>query len=184
MAVVTGRGEGGGDVIRIVRCLKIRCVTGVTGCGHCLKLAIGGTLVAGVTVDGCMRASEREAVVMLLDLLDRNRPSPYRVTLLTIRSELPPVNIGVAILATLAHIREHRLDVTLDASHGLVHAAQGVPRLIVIELWNSADRTPSACRVTVLTRGVQIPVWTVRAPVGLRLRLSGISGKRQQHYSS
>ena len=76
MAVVAGRGEGGGDVIRIVRCLKIRRVTGVTVSGHCLKLAIGGALVAGVAVDGCMRPSEREAIVMLLYLLDRNRAIP------------------------------------------------------------------------------------------------------------
>ena len=66
-------------------------MTGVTGSGHCLKLAIGGALVAGVALDGCMRPGEGEAVVMLLNLLDRNLPSSNGVAMLAVG---PPVGAG------------------------------------------------------------------------------------------
>ena len=114
MAVVAGRGEDGGNVIRIVRCLEIRRVTGVTG----------SALVAGVAVDGCMRPSEREAVVMLLNLLDRNLPASNGVALLAAGPQLAPVNIRVAILAALADIGEDGLNVALSARHRGVHTAQ------------------------------------------------------------
>lgn len=117
MAVVAGRREGGGDVIRILRCLEIRCVTGVTGSGHCLKVAIGSALVAGVAVDGCMRPSEREAVVMLLNLLDRNLPASNGVALLAAGPQLAPVNIRVAILTALTNVGEYRLHVALRAGY-------------------------------------------------------------------
>jgi hypothetical protein len=85
----------------------------------------------------------------------------------------------VAILAALPHIREHRLHVTLDAGHALVHAAQGIARLIVIELRNCADRPPRIRSVTVLARNIQITVRTVRSSIGLRLRPCRRSGQRQ-----
>jgi hypothetical protein len=117
MAIVAGGWEGGGEVIRIVRCLEIRRVTGVTGSGHCLKLATGGTLVAGIAADDCMRSSQREAVIMLLNLLDRNLPASNGVALFAVGSQLAPVNIRVAILTALTDISEYRLHVALRASN-------------------------------------------------------------------
>ena len=81
-------GEFGGDVIRIGRCLKIRRVTGVAGRGHCLKLTSGCALVAGVAVDGGMRSGQREAVVVLLNLLDRNLPASNGVALFAVGSRV------------------------------------------------------------------------------------------------
>lgn len=179
MAIVAGGGESGGHVIRIVRCLEICRVTGVTGSGHRLKLAIGGTLVAGIAVDGRMRPSERESVVMLLNLLDRNLPASNRVALFTIGSQLAPVNIRVAILTTLTDVGEYRLHVALGAGYGLMHAAQRISRLIMIELRNCANRPPRIGGMAVLTRNGQISVRTVRAFVRLRVRGSGHSGKQQ-----
>ena len=115
MAIVAGGGESGGDVIRIVCGLEIRRVTGVTGRGHRLKLAIGSTLVAGIAVDGSMRPSEREAVVMLQNLLDRNLPASNRVTLFAVGSQLAPMDIGVAILTALTDVGEYRPHVALRA---------------------------------------------------------------------
>ena len=73
--------------------------------------------MARVAIDGRMRPGEREAIVVLLHLLDRNCPSPHRVALLAVGAELPFVNIGVTVLATLSHIRKHRLHVALAAGH-------------------------------------------------------------------
>jgi len=86
-------------------------------------LAIGCTFVTGITIDGCVSPSERESVVVLLNLLDRNLPAANGVTLLTIRSQLPLVNIGVTILAALTHVGKDWFHVALNARNGLMHPA-------------------------------------------------------------
>lgn len=179
---VTGFTSGGklrADVVGIAGFLKIRGVTGIAFRGHRLKLAAGCAFVTGVAIDCRVRARQREAVVVLLDLLDRNLPPADRVALLAIRSQLPSVNVRVTILASLSDFGEYRLDVTLRAGHRLVHAAQRVSRLIVIEFGNRADGSPSICRVAVLARHVQIAVRTVCNSRGLRRRASRGSGKHQ-----
>ena len=145
---------------------------------HRLKLAGRQALVAGIAVNGSVGPGQWEPVVMLLDLLDRHRPTSDRVALLAIRSQLPLVNIRMAVLASLPNVGEYRLDVALDAGDRLVHAAQRVARLIMIKLRNRPDGFPSGRRMAVLTRKVQIPVWTMRTSGCLRLRTSRESGKR------
>jgi len=87
---------------------------------------------------------------VLLDSLHSDLPAPDGVALLAIRPELTPVNIGVAVLTALSNVREHRLDVALDARYCLVHATQRVFRLIVIEFRNGSNRFPRVCRVAIL----------------------------------
>lgn len=178
MAGLAGGRKLSGRMIRIGSFCEIRGVTGIALRRHRLELAVGRAFVARVTIDGRMRSGQREAVIVLLDLLDRNLPPADCMALLAIRSQLSPVNIRMTVLASLSHVGEYGLDVTLDAGHGLVHAAQRVSRLIVVEFRNGADGSPSICRVTVLARHVQITVWTVGACGGLRLRASRRSGKR------
>jgi hypothetical protein len=89
---------------------------------------------------------------MILDLLDCNIPAKHGVTLRAIRPHLPLVNIGVTVLALLAGVSKHRLDVALRAFHFFVHAPQRILRLVVIKLRNRFDRPPSARCVAVLTR--------------------------------
>ena len=137
---------------------------------HCDELAARCALVAGIAIHRCVRSRQRKAVVMLLHLLNRNLPSANCVALLAIRSELTPVDVGVAILASLPYVAEHRLGMALDASHRLVHAAQRIFRLVVIEFRNGANWFPRARRVTVLTRYVQIAMRTVCSSVRLRVR--------------
>src|ERR1700740_1198113 len=98
-------------------------MAGVARRRHRLELAVGPALVTRVAVDSGMCAGEREPIVVILNLLHRDCPATNGVALLAVRSQLPPVDIGVTILATLAHITEDRLNVTLHAGHGLVHAA-------------------------------------------------------------
>ena len=136
-------------------------MAGIALRGHRLELAVGRALVTGIAIHCCVRPSQRKAVVVLLNLLNGNLPSPDRVALLTVRSELPLMNIGMAVLASLTDIAEYRLDVTLRARHRFVHAQEWVSRLIVIEFRNGADGSPSIGGVAVLARYVQISVRTV-----------------------
>jgi hypothetical protein len=116
---------------------------------------------------------------VLLDLLNRDGPSANRVALLAIGSQLPLVNIGVAILAALSDVSEDRFHVTLNTGHGLMHAAQRVPGLVVIKFGHCTDRFPGVRRVTVLAREVEISVGAMRAATG-NLR----PGRRRMHGKS
>jgi len=115
---------------------------------------------------------------MLLDLPNGNLPALDRVALFAVCSHLSAVNVGVAVLAALAHICEDRLDVTLGAGHRLVHPAQRIFRLVVIELRNRTDWPPRIGGVAVLARNGQVSVRTMCTAGFLRERFSRDSGRR------
>lgn len=121
---------------------------------------------------------------MLLHLLNRDLPSANGMTLFAVRPQLTPVNICVAILASLADIGEEGLDVALRATNGSVHATKRIPCLIVIEFGDGANRFPCARRVTVLTGDVQVPVRTVGRGRHLRAQISRDGGKCKQQDSN
>src|SRR5271165_4619467 len=128
-----------------------------------------------------MCTKQREAILVLLDLLHSNLPSLDRVALLATRTKLALVNIGVAVGASLTYVGEDRLDVALGASYTLVHAAERVPRLAVIKLRDVADWFPCAEGVAILAGDIQRAMRTAR--VGVVLRLShrgGTGGEKQQ----
>ena len=104
VAAFTRGGKLRADVVGIGRPRKIRRVAGIALRRHRLKLAIGRALMAGVAVDCGVRSGQREPVVMLLDLLDRHLPAAHRVALLAVRSQLPLVNVRVAVLAALSDV--------------------------------------------------------------------------------
>ena len=116
-----------------------------------------------------MRAEQRKPVLMILDLLHRDLPSPDRVALFTAGAELALVNVGVTISAFHAHVTEYRLGVTRRASHLFMQAAQRETSLVVVKLWNTADRFPAAEGVAILARNVERSVWAARVGIGLRL---------------
>ena len=86
---------------------------------------------------------------MIFHLLDGNIPPLDGVASRTIRSHLPLVNIGMAVLTILTRVGKHRLDVALAALHLFVHAAQGILCLVVIEFGDGADGTPAGSGVAV-----------------------------------
>jgi len=169
VAGLAGGGELGADVVRIYGRLKVGGVARVALSGEPHELAAGRAFVAGVTIDGGVGTGEREAIVVLLNVFDRNLPSADGVARFAVGPELALVNVGVAILATLSDVGEDHLHVTLRARDRSVHAAQGISCLIVIELRDGADRLPGCRGVAVLTGNVQIPVRAMRAARDLRL---------------
>lgn len=136
--------------------------------------------MADIAVYRSVRPSQRKAVVVLLHLLNGDLPSPDGVALLAIDSQLPLVNVGVTILATVSNVGKNRPDVTFRATHRLVHAAQRIFRLAVIEFRNTADWFPGGRCVTVLTGNAQVAVWTVRSGRSLRKCIS-CSCRKYQH---
>lgn len=83
---------------------------------------------------------------------------------LTVGSELPPVQIGMALRTAGWRLREHQADVTTLTRDSLVQALQrkaGLP--VVVEFRLPADRFPRSCRVAVFAGNFQIAVW-IRRP--------------------
>ena len=169
MAGFAGRRKTGGHVVWTRGGSEIGRVAGEALRGRDLEFAGRPTLVAEIAVHRSMRPGQRKAIVMLLYLPNGNLPSTHRVALLAICSQLPLVNVGVAILATLSNIGENRPDVTFSAVHRPVHAAQRIFRLVVIEFRSSADWLPCARGVAVLARNVQVAVRAVRTSGHLRM---------------
>ena len=142
MATLTGGGKTRGHVVWSCGCFEVCRVAGIALRGHRLEFTGGSSLVAGIAVDRSMRSGQRKAVVMLLNLLNGDLPSTDGVALLAVRSQLALVNVGVTILANLSNIGENRPDVTFSTTHRLMHAAQRIFRLVMIEFRNAADWFP------------------------------------------
>ena len=163
VATIAGGGKLGGDVIGIGGRLKILDVARIALRRKRLELGTRTALVARLAIQGGMGSCQREAIVVTLNLLNRNLPAANGVALFAIRAQLPAVNIRVAILAAQADVAEHRFHVALRASDRRMHAAQRVPRLVVIKFGNRADRLPGIRRMTVLAGEVEVTVWTMSA---------------------
>ena len=154
-------GSAACHVIWIRRPLEIRLVAGHAVRRHRLELAVARILVAGIAIHRSVRACQWEAVVVILNIFDRNVPTAHRVALFAIRSQLALVDVRVAILALVAHVREHWLDMAGNASNAHVHTAQGILRLIVVEFWNGANRLPTRGRMAVLAGYIEAAVRTL-----------------------
>ena len=143
----------GGQVQRPViehRSLEILGVARNARRGQTLELPAGRALVAGVALQHGVRAYQRKPIVVIADGLDVDLPSLHRVALLAVGSELAAVDVGVAICAMCTHIAEYQAGMALGAPDALVHTAQRVARLVVIELGEAAYRLPTGEGVAIL----------------------------------
>ena len=90
--------------------------------------------------------------MMISDLCDRNLPTQHGVTLSTVRTKFPPVNVSVAVSTIFAHIGKNRFCMTLKALHSLMQSSQWIPSFVVIELRYRTNGTPGARGVTIFAR--------------------------------
>jgi len=127
-------------------------------------------------------AEKREAILVILDLLNGIVPTKNGVALRAVRAHFALVNIGVAILTIFANICEYRFYVALRALHLLMHAAQGVVRFVVIEFRNGTDGAPTRGGMAILAGDGER---SVRTASGLPLRCASGSARcrrrEQQH---
>ena len=145
-------------------------VAGIALRGKAVENSVGELRVALIALSGRVRAEKREAVLVILDLLNGDIPTVNGVTLGAIRTHLAAMNIGVAIRAIFADIAEYRLDMALRAFHIFVHAAERIAGFVVVELGHSANGTPGCGTVAVFAwEGER----AVRATSGLLLLIAG-----------
>lgn len=153
---IRGRKYGWIRLVRRIRgVLPILQVAGIALCRQSEINARRRALVAFRAIYRGMCPQKRESVLVILQLLRCHIPALNRVALCAVRSELPPVDVSVAVRAILAHIRENWLYVAQSASHLLVHPAQWVRGLVVIEFRCGLDRSPARRGVAILARNRQ-----------------------------
>ena len=75
----------------------------------------GSYFVARVAIHSRVGTNQRKAVLVLVDVMNRNLPARVSMADVTLRTIFPPMNVGVAILALLADIGEHKIGVTVLA---------------------------------------------------------------------
>jgi hypothetical protein len=120
-----------------------------------VELAHGPDLVAGVTIHNRMRTDQRETVLMLIDVVNRNLPAIDAMAEIALGAVFSAMQVGVTILALPADIGEHGIDMAFLAEHLGMHAAQGICRLVVIELRILTDGHPCRWRMAILARRFQ-----------------------------
>ena len=97
-----------------------------------------------------MCSDQREAVLVIADLIDRNLPAFDRVAALAIGAELPAMNVCVTVCAMRTDFTEDEIRVALRTRNFLVHAAQRIAGGVVIEFGIGADRLPAGVGMTLL----------------------------------
>lgn len=168
----------------------VGAVTGLTSCGEVQGLVIdhaGGIQIighvaggavgaqAGELADGCacmtgnavecgMSAEERETILMVLNVLDRDTPALDRVTFLAASSKLPAMKVCMAIGALRSHTRENWIRVAGLAVEFCVCAAKRKSGFLVAEVRKTPYGLPASFRVTAFTTKLQISVRTAGRP--------------------
>ncbi len=125
-----------------------------------LELPYRLAFVAVGAVQAGVAAYQGKPIVVFSHPLKNDTPALYGVALFAVGPHLTAMDVGMAISAVCARIREHRLGMALSAGHSLVQAAQWEFRLVVIELRNRTDRLPPDRGVAVLTGDIQVAVRT------------------------
>ena len=154
----------------VSRAVEVFLMAAEALCRHGGERCQRATFMAIVAGRGGVRAGQREAVHMHVDLRDVHLPAPDGVTVFAGARQFAAVNVGVAVGTLIADIGEHHLGMAVRACHPLVQAAERKLGLVVIELRHRADLLPSVHGVAVLAGDVQISVRAAR----LRVRLRGV----------
>jgi hypothetical protein len=160
MAGFACRREIRARMIWICRLLIVLQVAGDALRGEALKYTDRRALMARFALHSGMCAKKRKSVLVILHLLNGYVPSAYRVALCAVGSELPSMNICVAIRTILSYVREHRFCVALRALHFFVRPSQRIVCVVVIEFRMRTYRPPATCCVTIFTGNRERSVWT------------------------
>lgn len=84
VALLASGRELPGHMVRIGRTFEVGGVARIACRGHCLKLTVGCALVTRIAIHRSMGPRQWEAIVVLLDLLNRNLPSAHGMARLAI----------------------------------------------------------------------------------------------------
>jgi len=99
-----------------------------------------------------MCSNEWKSILVVLNRLQRNLPSLDRVAVGAIGPELTAMNVGVTVRTLRTYVLENQAGMALGTAYVLMHTAERVSGLIVIEFGIRPDRFPTGVRVTICAR--------------------------------
>lgn len=146
------------NVVGRRRLLKRSLMAGVALNRQALELSHRFALVTVCAVQPGMTSDQREPVLVLFRALSDQAPALDGVTLFTVRSHLPAMNVSMAIGAIGPNVCKDWLGMTLGTGNRLVLAAQWILGRVVIEFRNRSNGLPSHRGVAVLARDAQAAV--------------------------
>jgi hypothetical protein len=118
--------------------------------------------VARIAVHCSVGPDQWKAILMFVDGMNRDLPATDPVAEVALRPVLPPVQVGMAVLAVGADVGEYRIIVAVLARHPQMQAPQGITSLAVIKLRLVADWCPCRGCVTLLARNLHGAMGTSR----------------------
>jgi hypothetical protein len=130
----------------------------ITGGRQADELARSRILVAIFALHENMCSNEWKAILVVLNRLQRNLPSLDRVAVGAIGPELTAMNVGVTVRTLRTYVLENQAGMALDTAHILMHTAERVSGLIVIEFGIRPDRFPTGVRMTI-AHGMESGPW-------------------------
>ncbi len=140
MTLQTLRRKSLRNVVRIPRLLEVIHVT-TRALGR-QSLPVERTyrphLVAGIAIHHRVRPDQREAILVLINVVNGNLPPRIAMAQIALRAVLTPMDIRVAVLALVASPGEYQICVTFRAAYLGMQPAQRKSRLAMIELEHSA----------------------------------------------
>jgi hypothetical protein len=147
-----------------------------------IELPNGPHLVAGIAIRDCVRANERESILVLVDVMDGNLPTIAVVAQLAFRTVFASMQIGVAILALVGSICEFEIGMAVAACHSRVSSAKRKTGARMIEFDLSLDHLPIRGGVAGGARHIELPVWTLRGRKRpYRFPMRGASTQEKKH---
>ena len=172
MALATIGREAPSAMIRRSGLRKVSVVTteALGRKSEAIELPDGPDLVAGIAIRDCMRANQREAILVLVDVMDGNLPSIAVMAQLTFRTVFASMQIGVAVLALVGSIGEFEIVMAVAACHGGVTSAKRKAGARMVKLDLALDHLPIRSGVTRGAWHIELPVWTLsrrKRPHGL-----------------
>ena len=163
MALVATSRKAGRYMVGVSGGLVILRMAGITLRRESLELSRCSTFVARLAVDCCVRTDQRKTILVIADSRDRNVPALYGVTRLAMCTELPAMNVRMAIRAFLSDVCENELHRALRAQHFFVHSAQWIVGFIVAKFRNTANRLPTERRVAIFARDSECAMGIARS---------------------
>ena len=121
----------------------------------------GPHLVTRVAIHPRVRSNQREAVLVLIDVVNGNLPTIGVVAEVALGAILAAMQIGVAVLALDGGVAEIEVLVAVGALHFGVPATQRKLGFRMVEFKFGAQRLPALCVVTLLASDLELV--TVRA---------------------
>jgi len=157
-------GEASGAMIRDLGCIEVFRVAAVAigGQPEAIELPNSSYLVAGIAVHHGVRADQGKAILMLIDVMNRDLPPIGVMAELTFGSVLASMKVGVAVLTLVGRIGKFEIGMAVTACHSGVAPTKGKASLPVIKLDLSLNYLPIRGCVAGNTRHVEFAVRTLR----------------------